>query len=277
MGILKRLAREPLLHFVVAGSLLFVGGRIYQQQTSIYRIVVTPGHVTQLANRYALQFGSKPDATTLNTLVDQDVHDEILFRQGLAMKLEQDDEIVRRRIIQKMQFLLQDLKAPPEPTQAQLTRWYQAHAADYTTPPRVTFTHIFFDEAKGDAQARAKQVLARLPDNVMRAPTQGDPFPDLYDFDSYEPVQVNRLFGHTDLAKAVFTASPGHWTGPLRSAYGWHLVYISKRTLSHQPTLSDVRDKVRADWLQAAQDRTNRTAFAELATEFRIIREDKQP
>ena len=83
--------KEPLFHFALAGSVLFVAGRYYQEQTSVYRIVETPAHIAQLANEYALQFGLQPDAPTLKALVQRDLHDEILFRQGLVMGLDKDD------------------------------------------------------------------------------------------------------------------------------------------------------------------------------------------
>jgi len=269
--------KEPLVHFIAAGAVLFVAGRIYESQTSIYRIVLTPKHIAQLGNDYALQFGTQPDANTLAALIRRDVHDEILYRQGLALKLDQDDLIVRRRVVQKMQFLMQDLNPPAEPTAAQLQAYYDAHAGKYVRPPRATFTHIFFSADRADAEARARAVLSTLSDKTTRAPDKGDPFPDLYDFSSYEPEQVERLFGRTPFSLAVYAATPGHWAGPFRSGYGWHLLYVDARQPASRPALSSVRDTVRTDYLQDAQDAANRKAFDELARKFTIVRgEDGQ-
>jgi hypothetical protein len=271
--VLRAFASEPLVHFAAAGLVLFVAGEIYHRQTSLYRIEVTPRHVQQLANDYALQYGARPDPQTLRQLVKRDVHDEMLYRQGLALKLDRDDEIVRRRVIQKMQFLMQDLNAPAEPTTAQLQAYYDAHASRYVTRPRATFTHIYFAAGGGDAaaRARAKATLQALPAGATRAPDRGDPFPDLYDFSAYEPEQVYRLFGHTPFADAVFSAPVGRWIGPLRSGYGWHLLYVSARQAPTRPPLADVRETVRTDYLQAAQDATNKAAFAKLARRFRVV------
>lgn len=275
----RRVISEPLFHFLIAGVLLFVAGRYYENQTSIYRIVVTPQHAAQLANTYMLQFGSPPDAQTLDALVRRDTHDEILYRQGLALKLDRDDEIVRRRVVQKMQFLMQDLNAPPEPTNAQLAAYFDSHASRYITPPRVTFSHIYFSTDRGGdaaARARAVAVLSRLRDDTTRAPDLGDPFPDLYDFSTYEPDQVLRLFGRTPFADAVFAAPSGHWFGPVRSGYGWHLIYVDARQAAARPSLSAVRDAVRQDYLQDAQDRANKAAFDRLAQKFTIVRDDRK-
>lgn len=279
MSLIKRILREPLLHFVAAGILLFIAGRYYRDDNTIYRIVVTPAHVAQLSNQYALQFGKPPDAATLSALVDRDIHDEILFRQGLALKLERNDEIVRRRVAQKMQFLMQDTLAPPEPTDTQLRNWYEEHRSDYISQPRVTFTHIFFtdegSENQAQARLRASDLLKTLPDTLVRAPDRGDPFPDLYDFSNYEPVQVYRLFGHSDFAEAVYKVTPGEWAGPYRSAYGWHLVYVSSRSPARQAAFDAVRDKVRVAWLKHWQDQANKAAFARVAKQFTVIREDQ--
>lgn len=275
--ILGGFLREPLVHFVAAGAVLFAAGQVYQAQTSHYRIVITKRHVAQLANEYALQFGTQPDPDTMAALLRRDIHDEILFREGLALKLDQDDQIVRRRVVQKMQFLMQDLNAPPEPTMAQLKTFYAAHGAHYVTPQRATFSHIYFStDNAGDAQARARAILATLKNTTTRAPDRGDPFPDLYDFSNYEPEQVYRLFGHTPFSDAVFSAPTGRWVGPLRSGYGWHLLYIDSRQAASRPPLASVLDSVRTDYLQAAQDEQNTRAFDRLAARYTIQREDQE-
>ena len=278
--VLGRLLSEPLTHFVIAGLVLFAAGRFYQSQTSVYRIVETPRHVAQLANEYALQFGTQPSANTLEALVHRDIGDEVLFRQGMALRLDQGDEIVRRRIVQKMQFLMQDLDPPREPTERQLQAYYDAHASRYVTLPRATFSHIYFSTDRGGdagAKARAAAVLARLSSGTTRAPALGDPFPDLYDFSAYEPEQVFLLFGHTPFARAVFSEPPGQWAGPFRSGLGWHLIYVDMRQDAKRPSLSAIRDAVRTDYLQDAQDKANKAAFDALAAQYTVVREDRKP
>src|SRR5690349_16464215 len=110
---LGRIAKEPLLHFLVAGLLLAGAWRLYDVHTDLRRIVVTPERVAKLSHDYTLQFGAPPTPAILEALVQSDIRDEVLFRQGRMMELAERDEIVRRRIIQKMQFILQDTAAPP--------------------------------------------------------------------------------------------------------------------------------------------------------------------
>lgn len=266
--------REPVLHFFAAGLVLFVAGQAIREYSNVRHIVVTPQREAQLSNRYTLQFGSPPDARMLAELVKSDVHDEILFRQGLALGLDKEDEIVRRRIIQKMQFLLEDLHVPAEPTLAQLEAYYQSHSERYYLPARATFTHVFFsaDGGESSARSRAEAVLATLATGPERAPNLGDPFPDLYDFSDYSPAQVAHLLGHTEFSASVFSVPTGKWVGPLKSAYGWHLLYVQSRKEGEEQKFSAVRDKVRTDFLLEAQKRANESAFGALAHQFTVAR-----
>ena len=275
---LARLVREPLVQFAMLGFALFLAGSAYQARTDIYHIEVTPAKTAQLARGYALQFGAPPDPATLTALVRRDVQDEILVRQALAMKLDRDDEIIRRRLVQKMQFLMQDLHGPAEPTDSQLAAYHNAHPDKYGAPARASFSHVYFSPEHGDAaaKARAERVLASLPDHLTRAPDRGDSFPDLYDFAAYDPEQATRLFGLTPFAEAVFSAPVRHWAGPFRSGYGWHLLYVADRRAGERPPLTAVKEKVRGDYLQSAQEAANKAAFDTLARRFTVVRDGRR-
>jgi parvulin-like peptidyl-prolyl isomerase len=272
---LRTLLREPLVHFVLAGLVLFIAGEVHRSRVDAYRIIVTPQREAHLATRYELQFGARPDAQTLAQLVERDVKEEMLFRRGLALELEQDDEIVRRRIVQKMRFLLEDVSAPGEPSDVDLKEYYQAHAAQYVAPARVTFSHVYFsgDDGEHAARERASQALDLLFSGKARLSDLGDPFPDRYHFSGYEPEQVYRLFGRTEFSEAALSAPLERWLGPYRSAYGWHLVRVEARSEAQHLDLATVRDRVRTDYLLDAQARTNATAFKALASEFTVVRE----
>lgn len=272
-GRLRAWLSEPVVHFVAAGMVLFVASKLLGNDDGAHRIVITPQREAQLASRYAMQFGASPSSQTMTQLVEQEIEEEILFRRGVALGLDRDDEIVRRRVVQKMQFLLHDVQAPPEPQEAELSAYFGQHADNYVTPPRVTFSHVYISADKGDdaALARARDVLERLS-HGEEASTLGDPFPDLHHFAAYEPEQVYRLFGRSDLATAAFSVAPGRWMGPYRSGYGWHVIRVEARQEARQPTFADVRDRVRTDYLLDEQQRRNIAAFSELASEYEVIR-----
>jgi hypothetical protein len=272
-GRLRQWLREPLLHFIAAGFVLFVASEMRPPSEEVSRIVITPQREARLANRFAMQFGAPPDPATLAQLVERDVEEEMLFRRGVALGLDRDDEIVRRRIVQKMEFLLNDVNAPAEPSEEELLAFFDSHAERYVTPDRATFSHVFFSAENGEraARQRAGDALNRIAHGASVA-TLGDPFPDLYHFAAYETGQVQRLFGQNEFASAVFAAPVARWMGPYRSSYGWHLLYVETRQPAAQPVLAEVRDRVRTDFLLDAQARMNEDAFSRLASEYTVVR-----
>jgi peptidyl-prolyl cis-trans isomerase C len=274
----NRIIREPLTHFVLLGLMLFIVGDAYRRATDVYRIDITPDRVAALELSYQQQFGAPPTPAAREALIGRYIDEEVLFREGLAMGLDRGDEIVRRRIVQKMQFLQQDLESPREPSEQDLRSWYGSHLSQYASPQRVSFTHIFFSPDKGGdaaAEARAKFVLAGLDRTVTRAPERGDNFPDLYDYTAFGPSEAARLFGPSPLAQALFAAPAGQWVGPYRSGYGWHLVFVSARQPSQTPAFETVRDQVRADRLAATSADANRRAFETLKSRFTVVRADR--
>ncbi len=182
---LRKLAREPLVHFLLAGLALFAMAEWHRRATDPYRIVVDEAKLTELRNAYEAEFGSPPAPAVMPKLIDDYVAVEVLFREGVARGLDRDDEIVRRRVIQKVRFLEEDMALPGEPSEADLRAWYDANRARYAEPERISFSHIFFAADAGneaEVRARAESVRARLSPATERAPELGDSFPDLFRF-----------------------------------------------------------------------------------------------
>lgn len=274
-----RALREPLVHFVLVAAVIVGAQRIHAVRSDPFRVVMTPERVQQLAESYQLQFNVEPDPDLREALVEQDFEDEVLYRQALAMGLDEDDEIIRRRLIQKMRFVTEDRLAPSEPTAEELEAYFATHQAEYRIRPRATFTHVFFSvDSRSDEQARARALaqLERLNQTgPLRAPEAGDVFPDLYDFSLYQPQQVQRLFGQTEFSRAVFTVPVERWSGPFRSAYGWHLVRVDERREAVDPPFEQVSDRVRLDFLEEAQEAANGEALARMKTQYTLVREDQ--
>jgi hypothetical protein len=277
-GFAARLIREPLLHFMLAGGVLFMAARWHASATDQHRIVVDPARVAKLAETWRLQYGSPPSPDAREGLVRQWIAGEALYREGLARGVDRDDEIIRRRVIQKMQFLTQDLAAPPEPRDSDLRTYYQGHLAAYRTAERVSFSHVFFSpDDRGDEAARqaAERALAELSANVMRAPERGDRFSDLYDYSGLSPADAARLFGRSPLADALFVAPVGQWSGPYRSGFGWHLVRVEARAPSSLPPFEAVESRVRDDYQAEARARADAKALADLEAAYAVVREDR--
>ncbi len=277
-GLLRRLGREPLLHFAVAGGLLFLAARVHADATDHHRIVVGAAQVALIDQTWRLQNGSPPSAAMREFLVRKWIEEEVLYREGVARGLDRDDEIIRRRVVQKMQFLSQGLATPPAPAEADLRAYFQSHATAYRSAERVTFSHIFFSpDGRGDAAARASAttVMNTLSPRVARGPERGDAFADRYDYANLSPTDAARLFGRSPMASAVFSAPVGQWSGPYQSGFGWHLVRVESRAPSTLPPFDTVADRVRSDYLTDAAAEADRRAQNDLERRYTVVRADR--
>lgn len=275
-GLLRRLAREPFVHFLALGALIFVVGGVVQQRRGAesYRIALDEDLWRTLALRWEKQYGSAPTREQLESLAEHFVKEEVLYREGLALHLDRDDEIIRRRVAQKVQFLLQDLAIPTDPTDQQLREYHAAHPSRYIAPARASFSHVYFSaDGQGDAGRRASTALEALRAGVaLRAPERGDPFPYQYDYSGLSQADVARVFGESAFSRAVFSAPARTWSGPFQSGYGWHLVYVSDRTAARAEPLPEIKDRVTRDYLDDARERNNAERFEELKRKYTIVR-----
>jgi hypothetical protein len=256
---------------------MFAAGHYLEERSRVPRITITQDQIGRVANHYHLQYGAHPSPEQLESLVDGLVKAEIFYREAVKLGLDANDEIVRRRLVQKYEFLLQDRVTPREPTTAQLLKHYHQHLDAYRRPETVTFTHFYFSpDIRGEygARAAAQGLATKLNAKGLPAETvQGDRFPGPNHFTALSPKEVARVFGNEGFAEAILDAESERWTAPLRSGLGWHTAYVSARQPSWQVPFEGVRDDVRRDYLDAERNRRNAEEFTALRQRFEIIRE----
>jgi peptidyl-prolyl cis-trans isomerase C len=268
---------EPFFQFVALGALLFAASEYLEARANFARIDISRAQVEGITNNYRLQYGASPTAEQLNALIDQFIKEEVFYHEALRLKLDRDDEIIRRRLVQKYEFLRQDLGTPKDPSEADFRAFYQLHTNNYEIPERLTFSHVFFsvDRSSDDAaKARAERALAALnQQRVTRAPESGDSFPGAVDYAGATLTQVRRAFGSSALSEEIFKIAPGLWAGPFRSGFGWHLVYVAAHEPASVAAYDAARDAVRRDYLDAERGSRNAEALESLKKHFTIVRE----
>jgi hypothetical protein len=244
----RRILREPLLHVVVLGALLFALHRRVAPAQATGEIVISNDAFTAMREQFLRTTGRIPSATDEQNIADQLADDEVLVREALALGLDRGDVVVRRRLIEKMRLLLEETERVPPPTDADLEAYLRAHAATYTNPARVTFTQVFISAQRaGDqAMAEAAALKTRL-DGGADATTLGDPFPRGREFRLHSQAELAAIFGAA-FASEVMKAPTDAWSGPIGSTYGAHLVRIWDRQAGTEPVLADVRARVERDW-----------------------------
>lgn len=274
-----RALREPLVHFVVLGILLFGGYRLVDRQPQApaggQRIEITRDDLRQLAVVWLAQGREKPTQEQLRALVDEKATSEMLAREAIALGLDRDDEVIKRRLAQKMDFLLADVAALAPPTDEELTSWFEAHKAEFTKPPRIRFRHLYFSSdkrgqgARGAAEASLPLVAGRPPASVA-ATDIADPFMFRDYYADVTPEQMAKEFGGA-FAKALFELRPGEWRGPIESGYGWHLVWIDAYEAPRVPTLEEVKPTVAQAWQQEKYREVRQRAMDEIRSRYEIV------
>jgi peptidyl-prolyl cis-trans isomerase C len=273
---MNKLHKEPLLHFLIIGAVVFVFFSIVNKDeidASGNKIVVATAEIERLSANWSKKWNRPPTKTELKGLVEFYIKEEVYYREALALGLDQNDTILRRRLMQKMEFLSNDLAELNQPDETELNKYFVDNQEKYQLPARVSFTHIYFSLDKRGAKVveDAKSVLSGL--NALRAPEKGDGFMMQYDFVQETPFEVERLFGK-GFAEQLFKSEINTWQGPIESGYGLHLVRISEKVDSRMPELAFVIDKVRTDLMFERRKKMNKEIYEKFKERYEIVVED---
>jgi hypothetical protein len=272
---MKRLVREPLVHFLVLGALLFVGYGLLNRngEPAPAQIVVSQGQLASMVETFILVRQRAPTREEWEGLIRERVREEVYYREALALGLDKDDLIIRRRLQQKMQFISDDMAAQATPTDADLTAYLQAHPDKFRVEQKFTFRQLYLDPAKHGANlARdATQLLPKLNQVGGDADfvSLGDPFMLENKFTALPAREIANQFGKEFAAKLGEMQSD-HWQGPVKSGFGVHLVFISERTNDRLPALAEVRDAVRREWDDARRAEANEKFYQRLLKQYTV-------
>ena len=266
---IRRLLREPLLHFLVIGALLFgVYGLLNRGSVGAPdEIVVSRGQMQNLRLQFERVWQRPATQQELQGLIDNWVREEILYREGVTLGLDRDDSVVRRRVAQKLEFIVESA-APAPPTDVELQAWLDAHAGDYQIEPVYSLRQVYFDPARhGDrldaAVTAAKRALA------AGMPVDGDATLLPPSLDSASAHDVRRTFGD-EFADALKTLPVHDWQGPVTSAFGVHLVTLAPHAPARAATLAEVRAEVQRDLAHARLQEANAAFYEKLRSKYAV-------
>jgi hypothetical protein len=267
-----RLIREPLFHFLMIGGAIFAVFFAMQDQEPQQRtteIVISSGTVQQLSRQYKSTWGKDPDAEVLERLIGSFIHEEVMFREALALGLDQGDAVVRQRLSQKMTFIARSAAAAIPPQDGELERFHKDHSERYTSGDALAFQQVFL----GDQTDRTAvtQALAFL--NGGGDPAQvGRPLILPRDIPLTDATRTDGTFGNGFFAELA--AQPSDiWAGPVRSGYGLHLVRVTDRVPGTLRPFDDVADRVLSDWRADVEENLLAAQFEQLRAKYTIVRD----
>ena len=277
--VLKRWLREPLQHFLLLGLVLF-SAYAYMQRgrggvESSKQIAITLDELRQMDMYFESQWHRQPTPAEFQAMVEDRVREEVLYREALAMGLDKDDIIVKRRMAQKMQFLAEDVAAAHEPSTAELKAWFEKNSNKFALPSRYSFRHLYFSPDKRgkntqDDAAKALTKIAGQPEDSRLAISLADPFMFQDYYGDRTPEALAKEFG-PQFVVALEKLKPGSWQGPIESGYGWHLVYVDTVIPGRIPAFEEMEPDVKTAWLSEQKQQAWQKTYAEMRAKYTVL------
>jgi hypothetical protein len=272
----RLLLREPLVHFLLLGAALFALDAWLRAPAATEQggeIVVGEARIRNLAQNFRRTWQRPPTRAELDGLIQDYIREEVLYREALALGLDRDDTIIRRRLRQKMEFVSDEAAALATPTDQDLADYLAAHPDQFQVPPRATFTQVYLDPRRRTKtlDADAKRLIDALnaegsakPEKLSDSLLLLEPHYE----DVTKPV-VSRLFGER-FAEALFEQPVGRWVGPIVSGYGVHVVRLDSTTPGGTAALEDVRPLVEREWANVKRRELQEALYEKLRAKYQV-------
>jgi peptidyl-prolyl cis-trans isomerase C len=275
----KRWLREPLLHFLLIGLVLF-GVYAYTNRGRIgiespKQIVLSLDELATMEAYFESQWHRRPTPQEFQAMVEDKIKEEVLYREGLIMGLDKDDTIVKRRMAQKVQFLAEDVAAAHQPSAAELKAWFEKNTDKFALPSRYSFRHVYFSPDKRGANAHddATKTLARIAGQPEDSPLIGSAA-DRFMFQDYygdrTPSAIAKEFG-PQFAVALEKLKVGSWQGPIESGFGWHLVFVDTVIPGRIPAFEEVESEVKTAWLSEQKAQAWQKAYQTMRSKYTVL------
>jgi hypothetical protein len=278
MKFLNKIIKEPLVHFLVIGAIVFVFYSFIKGSyvDKDHAIQITKSEVEGMINKWMAQMKRPPAREEVDIFLEDFVQREILFREAKAMGLDKDDMVVKNRMLQKLDFLTNDLLVTGTPTDAEALKYFNDNLEKYTIPGKIDFIHIYFnldkrsfDEAKQTALDLKKNLNKSLsiPNNYFE---EGDLFILPYEYYDLSNDVVTSKFGQSELSEEIFGLDEKKWSGPFLSSYGLHLVYVSSKKSSETNNFEDVKSDIEDELIKIKRREAKKRLISELKKKYVI-------
>ena len=256
--------KDPVTSFVIAGTAIFLLSGMFSDSESSRIIELSDADVERLSGNWQMQRGRAPDSEEMHDIVERYIQDEVYFRESQRLGLDVNDAIIRRRLVQKLTFLTEDIASIQPLDATALQNFFEQNRDDYRVPKRLSFTHRYFSAAQRDdpeADARA----------ALTSDVQGDSFMLQNNYVGRTLAQIRGFLGD-EFAQALSELEPSEaWQGPIKSAYGWHTVKVHEVENAYIPELTAITDRVAADAAIALRSNASENYYQQLKTQYQIV------
>lgn len=270
---MKELLKQPLLHFLLIGLALFILFALLNKEGDAENtIIIDQSDLERTIATWEMQWNRPPTAEELTNLLKSNIRQEVFYQEALAMNLDHNDEIIKRRLSQKMEFLSNDLANMNPPTEEELRKFYSENQSKYLSPYRYSLFQIVFtaDKSGKDYWTIAENVLKEYSEvSIQEMETKGDALPFPFAFDKINEDQLRIQLG-SDFAQSLRDVSLNKWVGPIASGYGAHLVYISERTEPQEQAFESIKNDLFRDFEYEREQQVYQAIYEELKKRYTI-------
>ncbi len=273
---MKKILTEPLVHFLVIGALLFIGFSLAQDgdQTMANKIVVTENDITVLKADFERTWQRPPQEKELKGLLEEKIREEIAYREGLELGLDRDDPYIRRRLRMKLELMLEDISAQSTPTEEELATFLTENREMFRRQPRIGFSQVYLNPAShGDQLEReAEKLRERLSreEGPLNLELFGDAIMLPRKFPLSPTTVISRQFGKM-FVDQLDKVEVGEWQGPIRSGYGYHLVFVEERIEGRDPELAEIRPAVEREYDLKLRKELKEKIYSGLREKYTIV------
>ena len=275
---ITRLFTEPLIQFLIIGACIYGAYALFgapEEDFRDTRVHVDSARINGFISEWESRWNRPPTREEIDGLIQSYIKEDVLYRQAVAMGLNEDDPVTRRRMAQKLEFLTSDLAMMVQPAEGELEQYFSDNSEAYRAPDRMTFSQLFFNpDSRGNKTLEdAEEMLVRL--QAAGVPTEesmqvGDGLMLQRDFVSVTLTEAARQMG-SGFAESVAQLEPGSWHGPVLSGYGVHLVYLYSYEKAPPAVFEDVQAAVLENWQQEQREQFNADFLENLKTRYEIV------
>ena len=270
---MKKLFKESFLHFIVIGILLFLlYGLVNNKTSSKNTIIINDFDVSAIISKWEMQWKRSPTEEELQNLINLNIKQEIFYQEALKMNLDHNDEIIKRRLAQKMKFLSNDIALMVEPTDENLQDYYKQHSDNYLTPTSYSLYQITFSpDNRTNNYKDAEETLKQFPDaTVKEMNSWGDALPFDYYFEDVSANELGLELG-SKFSEGLNDGELNKWIGPIPSGFGYHLVYITNKTEPQLPDFDSIKKDIIRDYEYDNQQEVNELIYKEFKKKYDIV------
>lgn len=256
--------KDPVTSFVIAGTAIFLLSGLFSDAGISKVIELSDSDVQRLSGNWRMQRNREPSPEELKDIVAQYVQDEIYFRESQRLGLDVNDSIIRRRLVQKLTFLTEDIASIQPLEESEVLKYFESNKENYRVPERFSFSHEYFsNERREDPESDARKAL--------NTSAKGDPFMLKNNYLGRTLGQIRGFLGQ-EFADALAELEPSATKqGPIKSAYGWHVVLLEQRDASYIPEFLAVSERVATDATVAFRSSASETYYNTLKENYEVI------